>query len=61
MVIGKGGNFVSYTGRFIETTRPGCWMDPGLFGCLGRRSRQTIGAPRPPGASYAAESRTRRR
>ena len=35
VVIGDGGDFVSYAGRVIETYHPGCWMDPGPFGCLG--------------------------
>jgi acetolactate synthase I/II/III large subunit len=35
VVIGDGGDFVSYAGRMIETYEPGCWMDPGPFGCLG--------------------------
>ncbi len=35
IVIGDGGDFVSYAGRVIETYQPGCWMDPGPYGCLG--------------------------
>ncbi|WP_277452966.1 thiamine pyrophosphate-dependent enzyme [Janibacter sp. DB-40] len=35
VVIGDGGDFVSWAGRFIEPTRPGGWLDPGPFGCLG--------------------------
>jgi acetolactate synthase-1/2/3 large subunit len=35
IVIGDGGDFVSYAGRVIESFRPGCWLDPGPFGCLG--------------------------
>ena len=35
IVIGDGGDFVSYAGRVIETYEPGGWMDPGPFGCLG--------------------------
>jgi acetolactate synthase-1/2/3 large subunit len=35
IVVGDGGDFVSYAGRVIETYEPGCWMDPGPFGCLG--------------------------
>ncbi len=35
IVIGDGGDFVSYGGRVIETYEPGCWMYPGPFGCLG--------------------------
>jgi acetolactate synthase I/II/III large subunit len=35
VVIGDGGDFVSYAGRVVETYEPGCWMDPGPYGCLG--------------------------
>jgi acetolactate synthase I/II/III large subunit len=35
IVIGDGGDFVSFAGRVIETYEPGCWMDPGPYGCLG--------------------------
>lgn len=35
IVIGDGGDFVSFAGRFIEPTRPGNWLDPGPYGCLG--------------------------
>jgi len=44
VVIGDGGDFVSYAGRFIDTYEPGCWMDPGPFGCLGAGPGQAIGA-----------------
>ncbi len=44
VVIGDGGDFVSYAGRFIDTHEPGCWMDPGPFGCLGAGPGQAIGA-----------------
>jgi acetolactate synthase I/II/III large subunit len=44
IVIGDGGDFVSYAGRHIETFEPGCWMDPGPFGCLGAGPGQAIGA-----------------
>ncbi len=44
VVVGDGGDFVSYAGRFIETYEPGCWMDPGPFGCLGAGPGQAIGA-----------------
>ena len=44
IVIGDGGDFVSYAGRYIETHQPGCWMDPGPFGCLGAGPGQAIGA-----------------
>jgi acetolactate synthase I/II/III large subunit len=35
VVIGDGGDFVSFAGRMVETYKPGCWMDPGPYGCLG--------------------------
>ena len=35
IVVGDGGDFVSYAGRFINSYEPGCWLDPGPFGCLG--------------------------
>ncbi len=35
VVIGDGGDFVSYAGRFVNSYRPGHWLDPGPYGCLG--------------------------
>ncbi|MEP7026827.1 MAG: acetolactate synthase, partial [Actinomycetota bacterium] len=35
VVIGDGGDFVSYAGRYVEPRRPGNWLDPGPYGCLG--------------------------
>ena len=35
VVIGDGGDFVSYAGKYIDSYQPGCWMDPGPYGCLG--------------------------
>ncbi len=35
VVIGDGGDFVSFAGKYIEPRRPGGWLDPGPFGCLG--------------------------
>jgi acetolactate synthase-1/2/3 large subunit len=35
IVIGDGGDFVSYAGRVVDSHRPGCWLDPGPYGCLG--------------------------
>jgi acetolactate synthase-1/2/3 large subunit len=35
VVIGDGGDYVSYAGRVIDSFQPGCWLDPGPFGCLG--------------------------
>jgi acetolactate synthase-1/2/3 large subunit len=35
IVVGDGGDFVSYAGRVVDSYRPGCWLDPGPYGCLG--------------------------
>ncbi|HEV3129733.1 MAG TPA: acetolactate synthase [Solirubrobacteraceae bacterium] len=35
IVVGDGGDFVSYAGRMIDSFEPGCWVDPGPYGCLG--------------------------
>ena len=35
VVIGDGGDFVSYAGKYIDAYTPGCWLDPGPYGCLG--------------------------
>jgi acetolactate synthase-1/2/3 large subunit len=35
IVIGDGGDFVSFAGRMVDSYEPGCWLDPGPFGCLG--------------------------
>jgi acetolactate synthase-1/2/3 large subunit len=35
IIIGDGGDFVSFAGRLIDSHEPGCWIDPGPFGCLG--------------------------
>jgi acetolactate synthase I/II/III large subunit len=39
IVIGDGGDIVAHTAGFVRVDRPGSWMDPGPFGCLG------VGAP----------------
>jgi acetolactate synthase-1/2/3 large subunit len=33
--VGDGGDFVSFAGRLLERPRPGLWIDPGPYGCLG--------------------------
>jgi acetolactate synthase I/II/III large subunit len=48
VVIGDGGDFVSFAGRYVEPARPGCWLDPGPYGCLGT------------GLGYAAAARLAR-
>ncbi len=35
IVIGDGGDFVSYAGRFVDAYQPGCFLEPGPYGCLG--------------------------
>jgi acetolactate synthase-1/2/3 large subunit len=35
VVIGDGGDFVSFAGKYLEPGRPGGWLDPGPYGCLG--------------------------
>jgi acetolactate synthase I/II/III large subunit len=35
IVIGDGGDFVSFAGRLVDSFEPGTWLDPGPYGCLG--------------------------
>jgi acetolactate synthase-1/2/3 large subunit len=44
VVIGDGGDFVSFAGKYIEPERPGGWLDPGPFGCLGTGLGYSIAA-----------------
>jgi acetolactate synthase-1/2/3 large subunit len=44
VVIGDGGDFVSYAGKYIEPKRPGGWLDPGPYGCLGTGPGYAIAA-----------------
>ena len=44
IVIGDGGDFVSYAGKMIESFQPGCWLDPGPFGCLGTGAGYALAA-----------------
>lgn len=44
VVIGDGGDFVSFAGRFVEPARPGGWLDPGPYGCLGTGLGYALGA-----------------
>ncbi|MEI7778184.1 MAG: acetolactate synthase [Actinomycetes bacterium] len=48
IVAGDGGDFVSFAGRYLEPARPGGWLDPGPYGCLGT------------GLGYAAAARLAR-
>ncbi len=44
IVIGDGGDFVSFAGKFVEPKRPGGWLDPGPYGCLGAGMGAAIAA-----------------
>jgi len=44
VVIGDGGDFVSFAGKFVEPQRPGGWLDPGPYGCLGAGLGSAIAA-----------------
>jgi len=44
IVIGDGGDFVSYAGRVFDSYEPGCWLDPGPYGCLGSGPGYALGA-----------------
>jgi acetolactate synthase-1/2/3 large subunit len=35
ILVGDGGDFISFAGRLIARPKPGLWIDPGPFGCLG--------------------------
>lgn len=35
IVIGDGGDFVSYAGKYVDSYLPGTFLDPGPYGCLG--------------------------
>ena len=63
IVIGDGGDFVSYAGRVVDTYEPGCWMDPGPVRLPRRRprpgDRRQARPPRPPGLPAARRRRLR--
>ena len=44
VVIGDGGDFVSYAGKYVDSFEPGCWLDPGPYGCLGTGPGYAIAA-----------------
>ena len=44
IVIGDGGDFVSFAGKYVEPKRPGGWLDPGPYGCLGAGLGSAIAA-----------------
>lgn len=44
IVIGDGGDFVSYAGKFVDTFVPGAFLDPGPYGCLGMGTGYALAA-----------------
>ena len=44
VVIGDGGDFISYAGKFVATYEPGHFIDPGPFGGLGMGAPSAIAA-----------------
>ena len=44
IVIGDGGDFVSYAGKYVDTFTPGCFLGPGPYGCLGSGIGYALGA-----------------
>jgi acetolactate synthase-1/2/3 large subunit len=44
VVIGDGGDFVSYAGKYIDTYEPGGFLDPGPYGCLGMGTGYALAA-----------------
>jgi acetolactate synthase I/II/III large subunit len=44
VLICDGGDYVSYAGRVVDSYEPGCWLDPGPFGCLGTGPGYAIAA-----------------
>ncbi len=44
VVIGDGGDFVSYAGKYIDTFTPGCFLGPGPYGCLGAGTGYALAA-----------------
>jgi acetolactate synthase-1/2/3 large subunit len=44
VVIGDGGDFVSYAGKYVDTYTPGCFLGPGPYGCLGAGTGYALAA-----------------
>lgn len=44
VVVCDGGDFVSYAGKYVDSYEPGCWLDPGPYGCLGTGMGYAMGA-----------------
>jgi acetolactate synthase-1/2/3 large subunit len=43
-VVGDGGDFVSYAGRYVDTYTPGGFLGPGPYGCLGSGTGYALAA-----------------
>ncbi|MDX1382445.1 MAG: acetolactate synthase [Thermoanaerobaculia bacterium] len=44
IVVGDGGDFVSYAGKLVDVERPGRFLEPGPYGCLGTGPGYVLGA-----------------
>lgn len=44
VIVGDGGDFVSFAGRLVHRRRPGSWIDAGPYGCLGAGPGYAIAA-----------------
>ena len=44
IVIGDGGDFVSYAGKYVDSYQPGGFLDPGPYGCLGTGAGYALAA-----------------
>jgi acetolactate synthase-1/2/3 large subunit len=44
IVVGDGGDFVSYAGKYVDTFTPGCFLGPGPYGCLGAGTGYSLAA-----------------
>lgn len=44
VVVGDGGDFVSYAGKLVDSYTPGCFLDPGPYGCLGAGTGYALAA-----------------
>jgi acetolactate synthase-1/2/3 large subunit len=44
VVVGDGGDFVSYAGKYVDTFVPGGFLGPGPYGCLGLGLGYVLGA-----------------
>lgn len=44
IVVGDGGDFVSFADRVMDSYRPGCWLDPGPYDCLNANPNYALAA-----------------